>query len=244
MRILISTRGGRRRETAAGLQALGGFEVQRSSSISQLGSVRRQPDAILIECDQLDEAVVDYCARLRTIAATPILVAALKPDLRALRSAYVVGINDFLIDPFSTEELAARLMNAVQPRFLVLPSKRHGSRIEYGPLVIAQDSRTVSVHGERVELRPMEYTLLVLLARRAGQVLAKEQLIVGLWPDGPDGERDLEHALEVHIGSLRRKLAVPHLIATVRGIGYRLISQESYWRLNPDTLPSADGPTG
>lgn len=208
----------------AALPALG-FIVHQGSSIDQLASVRRQPDIILLEYDVADDATVDRCLRLRATCGTPIVVAAGRFAAPALRQAYEAGMQDFLLDPFGPEELVARLVNAARPQRIRPAARVPAGRLVHGPLEIVQDSRTVSVRGVRVELRPMEYQLLVLLARRAGQVLTKETLIAGLWPAGT---HNAERTLEVHINSLRRKLAVPDLITTVRGIGYRLISHESY----------------
>lgn len=204
-----------------------GFTIVSGQRIDQLSSLSRQPDVVLLECDTVDEAVLDYCGRLRGVCDAPIVAVTRQADISAWLCGHEVGIDDFLVDPFGLEELAARLRIAVRPGHVVMAESR-STHILYGPLQIAEQSRTVSVRGVRVELRPKEYQLLVVLARRAGQALRRDQLISRLWPFGWEGA---ERALEVHVASLRRKLGVPGLIATVRGVGYRLISQESYLRL-------------
>ena len=64
-------------------------------------------------------------------------------------------------------------------------------------------------------------------------MLARDQLIARLWPAGWDGA---ERSLEVHIASLRSKLALPGMIATVRGVGYRLVTPESFLRLSSEAV--------
>lgn len=238
MRIEVSRHGERRRQVVADLPTLG-FVVHQGSSIDQLASVRRQPDVILLEYDVADEAVVDRCLRLRATCGTPIVVVAARIVVQALHQAYEAGMDDFVVDPIGLDELATRLVHAARPQRVNIPARPPDSRLAHGPLSISQDSRTVAVRGVRVKLRPMEYRLLVLLARRAGQVSAKETLIAGLWPTGA---RNAERTLEVHINSLRKKLAVPGLIVTVHGIGYRLISDESYRRIDPDDTGADGGP--
>lgn len=229
MRVLLAGLSHRHRDAVIGLRSRG-FTIDSGRRIDQLASAGRQPDVVLLECDEVDEAALDYCRRLRDVCDAPVITVTRHANTSAWLRGHEMGIDDFLVDPFGLDELAARLRIAVRPtRALVAESR--SSHISYGPLQISEQARTVSVRGLRVELRPKEYQLLVVLARRAGQALSRKQLIDRLWPAGWEGA---ERALEVHVASLRRKLAVPGLIATVRGVGYRLISQESYLRLEDD----------
>jgi DNA-binding response OmpR family regulator len=81
-------------------------------------------------------------------------------------------------------------------------------------------SRRAAVHGREVPLTRKEYDLLALLAQSPGVVFRREQIISEVWRSSWEGNA---RTLEVHIGSLRQKLAVPALIETVRGVGYRLV---------------------
>jgi DNA-binding response OmpR family regulator len=227
MRVLVTGLARRRRDAVVGLGSRG-FTVVSGQRVDQMRSLSRQPDVVLLECDTVDEAVLDYCARLRSICDAPVVAVTRHADTSAWLRGHEAGIDDFLVDPFGLDELAARLRIAVRPERAAAVENR-SVQILYGPLQINEQSRTVSVRGLRVELRPKEYQLLVVLARRAGQALRRDQLIDRLWPAGWEGA---ERSLEVHVAALRRKLAVPGLIATVRGVGYRLISQESYLRLD------------
>ncbi|MEY9887302.1 DNA-binding response OmpR family regulator [Catenulispora sp. MAP12-49] len=232
MRVLITGLGRRRSRTlSGGLSALG-FDVLDAADVTGAGPLRRLPDVVLLECGIVDREVLAFCRRLRTELQAPIIAVTHRVDMNAWLRGHDNGIDDYVVQPFGLQELAARLRLAVAPpRPPLTPGPPR--RIVAGPLVVAEDSRTVTVHGQRVALRPKEYQLLVVLARQAGTVLARDQLIARLWPAGWDGA---ERSLEVHIASLRSKLALPGMIATVRGVGYRLVTPESFLRLSSEAV--------
>jgi DNA-binding response OmpR family regulator len=205
------------------------FKAVAGLRISQIVGMDPPPDVVLLDCDTVDNAVVDYCRRLRQVSDAPIVAVTRHVDTSAWLLGHDAGIDDFLVDPFHPEELATRLRLAVRPTPVVVANDRR-TRIVYGPLEIVDQTRSVAVLGVRVDLRPKEYQLLLVLARHGGQTLTRDQLIAQLWPFEWEGAK---RTLEVHIASLRAKLAVPGLIATMRGVGYRLISQESYVQLDP-----------
>jgi len=241
MRVLITGLGRRRSRTLNGGLAALGFDVLDAADVTgaptagpgpAAGPMRRLPDVVLLECGIVDREVLAFCRRLRTELQAPIIAVTHRVDLGAWLRGHDNGIDDYVVQPFGLQELAARLRLAVAPpRPALTPGPPR--RITAGPLVVSEDSRTVTVHGQRVALRPKEYQLLVVLARQAGTVLARDQLIARLWPAGWDGA---ERSLEVHIASLRSKLALPGMIATVRGVGYRLVSPESFLRLGSDAV--------
>ncbi|GAA2005055.1 response regulator transcription factor [Catenulispora subtropica] len=232
MRVLITGLGRRRSRTLNGGLAALGFDVLDAADVTGAGPLRRLPDVVLLECGIVDREVLAFCRRLRSELQAPIIAVTHRVDLGAWLRGHDNGIDDYVVQPFGLQELAARLRLAVAPpRPPLTPGPPR--RITAGPLVVSEDSRTVTVHGQRVALRPKEYQLLVVLARQAGTVLARDQLIARLWPAGWDGA---ERSLEVHVASLRSKLALPGMIATVRGVGYRLVTPESFLRLNPDTV--------
>ena len=124
-----------------------------------------------------------------------------------------------------------------------------GGILPVGPLRIDTDARSVTVYGRPVPLSRKEYDLLALLARRAGAVVSRDRIRAAVWPGGGGGSQGSGgagqggagqggagqggagqrgagqrggHTLEVHVAALRQKLGVPGLVATVRGVGYRL----------------------
>lgn len=207
----------------SGLAGLG-FSIVESDT----PEVSTTVDAVLLDCGVIDDEVLDFCRRLRKATQVPIIVMTQRADLDAWLRGHDLGIDDYAVQPCGLEELAARLRLAVVPaREQPLPPGPP-RRLIAGPLVISEDSYTVSVHGDRIDLRPKEYQLLVALMRQLGRAVPREDLIAHLWPAGADGA---ERSLEVHMASLRGKLALPGMISTVRGVGYRMVTPESFLRL-------------
>jgi two-component system OmpR family response regulator len=154
------------------------------------------------------------CRQLRAHGShVPVLMLTARDAVESRIEGLDSGADDYLIKPFAPEELAARL-RAVCRRSAGVPD----ARVRCGPVAIDLHLRCALRDGQRVDLTAREWALLEALALRAGRIVLKgelERLVHGF---------DVEvtsNALEVHISSLRKKLG-RDLIATVRGLGYRL----------------------
>lgn len=144
---------------------------------------------------------------------TPVLVLTARGFVLDRVRLLNLGADDYLVKPFDLLELCARL------RAL---GRRQGGRndimLQYGPLLLSRSEHIASWNGQRVELTKREYRILETLLRNRDRVLSRSQLEESLYGFGEEIE---SNAIEVHIHNLRRKLA-KDLIATVRGMGYRL----------------------
>ena len=228
MRVLVTGLGRRRSRTVSGGLAILGFQVRETDADAD---PQVAADVVLLDCGVIDNEVLAYCRRLRRRTQAPIIAVTQRVDLQAWLRGHEAGIDDYAVQPFGLQELAARLRLAVAPgrdQPAPVPAAGPPSRLTAGPLVVVEDSHTVTAHGTRVELRPKEYQLLVVLMRQLGRAVPREELVAQLWPAGWEGA---ERSLEVHVASLRAKIALPGLISTVRGVGYRMVTPESFHRL-------------
>jgi two-component system response regulator CpxR len=160
--------------------------------------------------------------RLRAGSATPVLMLTARGDDVDRIVGLELGADDYLPKPFNPRELVARI-RAVQRRTAAGPATgtAQGEKIAVGDVTLDLGARTVHVAGELLELTSLEFTLLEVLIRLAGQVVSREEL--SLQALG----RELnayDRSIDVHVSSLRRKLGTlgeeSERIKTVRGIGY------------------------
>ena len=132
------------------------------------------------------------------------------------------GVVDYIVKPFRLAELLARIGSHLRWRDAVLGPDDDATTV-IGDLAIDRRARRVRLAGREVPLRPREFDLLERLARDAGAVLTREQLIDDVWDENWWGSTK---TLDVHINAIRRKLGEPpgdrSRITTIRGVGYRL----------------------
>ncbi len=134
------------------------------------------------------------------------------------------GADDYLPKTFSTRELLARLRAVIRRSQVRQRTAGGAKQIVVGDLEIDPDTRAVTVGGKVLALTPVEYEMLATLARSAGRIRTREQLLLEV------ADRDFEvfdRSIDVHISSLRRKMGddprAPRYIQTVRSAGYLLL---------------------
>jgi DNA-binding response OmpR family regulator len=166
----------------------------------------------------------ETCRRIRAtpeLAALPILMLTARGDDVDKVVGLELGADDYLAKPFNPRELLARI-RAVLRR--TAPGAAGRSRVRTGALEIDFDAREVVVDRKRVELTHYEFELLAVLARAAGRVLSREQVLDAL--KGQDYEA-FDRSIDVHVSKLRAKIErdpkAPRYIKTVRGVGYALM---------------------
>lgn len=159
----------------------------------------------------------------------PVLMLTARDELTSKVEALDAGADDYLTKPFALEELIARVGALTRRAAAGGPS-----RIEAGDLVVDLQARRVWRGQKRVELSSREFALLEYLARHAGQVLTRAQILSEVWDYSFDPG---SNSVDVYIRYLRRKIdrpGEPSLISTVRGAGYRL-EQPSTDRANDES---------
>ena len=184
------------------------------------------PDLLLLDLGLPDGDGIELTRQLREWSQMPIIVLSARGLEQDKVAALDAGADDYLTKPFGVDELLARMRVALRHAQTIASSETRQS-LEFGPLKIDLVRREVTQAGAPVRLTPIEYKLLVLLARNAGRVLTHGQILAEVW-----GHRhsNMVHHVRVHMAELRKKIEVdparPKLIVTEPGVGYRLRDRE------------------
>lgn len=155
------------------------------------------------------------CRNLRSAGiATPILMVTARDQISDRVSGLDVGADDYLVKPFSIEELLARI-RAISRR----ESVQRARVLSAGPFEIDTSNQSVRVHGSEVRLTNREYTLLEALARNHGRVLTRDAILQRVW----NSDEALPNTVSFHMKELRKKVdPEAKYIQTVHGFGYVL----------------------
>ncbi|HDN80076.1 MAG: DNA-binding response regulator [Chloroflexi bacterium] len=179
------------------------------------------PDLVILDIMMPGMSGWEVCRELRRISSVPILMlTALGEEEHKVRGLEE-GADDYLVKPFSTAELVARI-NALLRRARMPPRPMDVLRFGGGDLIINRTEGKVFAYGQEVELSPIEYNLLLYMAERAGRILTPEKLFEAIWGFSADASIQ---SVKWYIWSLRRKIESdprnPRFILTERGRGYR-----------------------
>jgi DNA-binding response OmpR family regulator len=157
------------------------------------------------------------CKEIKKIKDIPIIMLSARSEEYDKLFGFELGIDDYVIKPFSPKELMARV-NAVLAR-RIKPSQITAEILEFDGLVINIPGRIVTVDGEKIELTPKEYDLLFYLVNNKNIALSRDKLLSDIW--GYDFFGD-DRTIDTHIKNLRNNLG-PYrdYIVTLRGVGYK-----------------------
>ncbi len=158
------------------------------------------------------------CKEIRKIKDIPVIMLSARGEEYDKLYGFELGIDDYIVKPFSPKELIARI-NAVLARRSAHGSTLEAEILEFDGLVINIPSRTVSIDGEKVELTPKEYELLFYLVKNKNLALSRDKLLQDIW--GYDFFGD-DRTIDTHIKNLRNNLGkYRDFIVTLRGVGYK-----------------------
>ena len=184
-----------------------------------------RPDLIILDVMLPGIDGVEVLRRLRESSQVPVIMLTARGEEVDKLIGLAVGADDYITKPFSGRELAARA-RVILRRVNRSPAPAQDTApIRHGTLTIDPARREVTTtHGPAV-LTVLDFDLLLTLARHPGHVLTRRQLLQAVWGDDYYGD---ERVVDVHIRTLRKALgddaAHPTYIATLRGIGYRLLA--------------------
>jgi DNA-binding response OmpR family regulator len=207
------------------LEADGLAVAEAADGEAALAALRENPpDLVLLDVMLPGIDGIEVLRQLRSFSdAYVILVTARTEEIDKL-VGLGVGADDYVTKPFSPREVTARV-KAVLRRDRS-PRAGEDTRLHFEGLAVDPAGREVEANGIAVALSSLEFDLLAALARAPGRVFSRAQLLQQVW--GYDFYGD-ERVVDVHIRSLRQRLGDdatdPHLIATVRGVGYKFIGR-------------------
>ena len=182
--------------------------------------VEHHPDLVVLDLMLPGMDGLEVCKEIQRKEWTPVLMLTARTDEADKVAGLAVGADDYLTKPFSLRELAARV-KAILRRMERIREARTDDRIEREGLVIDPARRHVTVDGDEIQLTPLEFEILLTLARDQGVVMNRDQLMDRVW-----GYRDYAggRVVDSHVARIRKKLGEggedPRFIRTVHGVGY------------------------
>lgn len=180
------------------------------------------PDVVLLDLGLPDQSGFEVLRRLREWYTNPVLILSVQDGEDDIVKALDAGANDYLVKPFRTGELLARMRSALRQQ----AHEEDSAALELGDLSVDLSARVVKKDGHAVKLTATEYNLLALMVKNEGKVLTHQFLLTQIW--GPSYREESQY-LRVFVAQLRKKIETDpnrpvHLITESR-VGYRFIGK-------------------
>lgn len=196
-----------------------GFEPVFCNDGSRALQVFREakPDVVLLDLMLPGRDGIDVCRSIRLESGVPIVMLTAKSDTVDVVVGLESGADDYIVKPFKAKELVARIRARMRHN-----NDSHPRVISIGDLKIDVSGHQVSRDSDLLSLTPLEFDLLVCLARKPGQVFSREALLQEVWGYRHAADTRL---VNVHVQRLRAKIEHdpedPEIVVTVRGVGYK-----------------------
>ncbi|GAB2479738.1 two-component system response regulator MtrA [Luteococcus sediminum] len=178
-----------------------------------------RPELVLLDLMLPGRDGIEICRELRAESGVPIIMLTARSDTMDVVVGLEAGADDYVSKPFKAKELVARVRARLRRQVVEESGERD---LAIGDLRINVDNHTVRRDGQEIALTPLEFDLLLALARRPNQVLRREQLLEQIWGYRHAADTRL---VNVHVQRLRSKIELdpehPRIVVTVRGVGYR-----------------------
>lgn len=181
---------------------------------------RERPDLVVLDLMLPGMDGLEVCAELQRAHWVPVLMLTARTEESDKIAGFAVGADDYLTKPFSLRELTVRV-RAILRRLEHAATPPSEENLERDGMSIDAARRRVSVDAQELQLTPLEFDILLTLAREPGVVFTREQLMDRVW-----GYRDYAggRVVDSHVARIRRKLredgTEPRFIRTVHGVGY------------------------
>ncbi|MCQ2547730.1 MAG: response regulator transcription factor [Clostridia bacterium] len=196
----------------------GGYEVDEAEDGMVAVNKCKENDYNLIIMDIMMPKLDGYsaCKEIKKIKDIPTVMLSARSEEYDKLFGFELGIDDYIVKPFSPKELMARI-NAIIAR--TSSQEQQSETVRFSGLEVNLAARTVSIDGERLNLTPKEYELLVYLIRNKNVALSRDKLLSDIWGYDFYG---YDRTVDTHIKNLRNSLG-PYrdFIVTMRGVGYK-----------------------
>jgi len=205
----------------AGYQAI----LAKSCSDAKMMYTSYLPDLIILDLGLPDMDGIHLLDHVRQNALTPIIVLSARTSEADKIEALDRGANDYVIKPFSSGELLARVRAALRNnRFSAEEGRLPGGRFTLKELTIDYDARQVYIQSEPIRLTQTEYNIVALLSENCGKMMTYAAIIKAIW--GGYAQEGSIKKLQVNMANIRRKIGdkpgKQNYIANELGVGYRL----------------------
>ena len=201
------------------------FKVKEATTAKEglIAAANHPPDLILLDIGLPDQSGHEVLKQLREWYNKPVIILSVQSSEEDIVKALDNGANDYLVKPFRTGELLARVRSALRSS----TTTEESPTIDCNELQIDLSTLTVKKNSETIKLTATEYTLLSLFAKNEGKVLTHHYLLREVW--GP-GYITQSQYLRVFIAQLRKKIErdanQPKHIVTESGVGYRFVAKD------------------
>lgn len=198
---------------------INGYEVITAKNGKDvLEKISCKPDIILLDINMPEMDGLAVCRQTREYISCPILFLTAKVDDCDKINGFSVGGDDYIIKPFSIDELGARVSAHIRREY----RRNNISNVRFfGKISIDYSAKIISVNGEKINFAKKEIEIIEFLSMNAGQVFDKERIYEKIWGYDADGNSSV---VAEHIRRIRAKLAgEAYHIQTVWGIGYKWI---------------------
>ncbi|MBQ3898390.1 MAG: response regulator transcription factor [Lachnospiraceae bacterium] len=203
-----------------------GIEVLKAYNGEEALEILDKEDVQLLLMDIMMPKMdgIEATKKIRETSKLPIILLSAKSEEKDKIGGLDIGADDYITKPFNAGELVARVKSNLR-RYTSLGGQKdeNASVIKIGGLTINDENKQVFVDGDFVRLTPIEYNILLFLARNKGNVFSSPQIYEHIWNEKPI---DAENTVAVHIRHIREKIEInprePEYLKVVWGVGYKI----------------------
>jgi DNA-binding response OmpR family regulator len=195
------------------------------AALERLARAGDLPEIVLLDVMLPVMDGFEVCRRIRARWDVPIVMLTARGEDTDRVTGLDIGADDYVPKPFNPRELLARIravLRRARPRPATAPD-----RLQVDDLVVDVPAHKATLAGRELQLTSFEFRVLIVLARRAGETVTREQLAEAVLPNGGSYDPSVDRSLDVHVSHLRHKMGddgkEPRRIRTVRGVGYVLV---------------------